>query len=77
MEIKQALSVLKQGLDIALSSGAFKKTEDVALLHEALVVTQNEIEACDKLREYNRLERESQEGVIYEPIKEAIKKASK
>lgn len=36
MEVKQALSIVNQGIEIALGSGAFKKTRDVALLSEAI-----------------------------------------
>lgn len=36
MELKQAVTILKQGLDIATGSGAFKNTQDVAILNVAL-----------------------------------------
>jgi hypothetical protein len=38
MEIKQAIEVLKQAINIALGAGAFKATQDVAVIHTALEV---------------------------------------
>ena len=34
-EVQQALQIITQGLDIAVSAGAFKKTADVATLHSS------------------------------------------
>ncbi len=34
-EVQQALQIITQGLNIAVSAGAFKKTEDVAILHSS------------------------------------------
>ena len=49
MKIKEAVNILKQGLDIALSNGAFKKTEDVALLYNSLVEVQQYVERTEAL----------------------------
>jgi len=36
MELKQAIEVVKQAINIALGAGAFKATQDVAVIHAAL-----------------------------------------
>ena len=38
MELKQAVEVLNQAIQIALGAGAFKNTKDVAIIHQALEV---------------------------------------
>jgi 20S proteasome alpha/beta subunit len=36
MELKQAIEVVKQAINIALGAGAFKATQDVAVINTAL-----------------------------------------
>ena len=38
MSEEQAVQVLKQGVDVALSAGAFKSTQDVVIIARALEV---------------------------------------
>lgn len=38
MDEKQALDVLNQGMNVALSAGAFKNTRDVSIISQALEV---------------------------------------
>lgn len=34
---EQALSVIKQAIDLALASGVYKNTQDVVLIHNSLI----------------------------------------
>lgn len=36
MELKQAIEVVSQAINIALGNGGFKATQDVAVIHTAL-----------------------------------------
>ncbi len=40
MGIVESISILKQGIDISLKAGAYQRSEDVALLHTAIVNVQ-------------------------------------
>ena len=48
MESKQAVEVVKQAINIAVGSGAFKNTADVATIHQALGVVEGVIPVDDK-----------------------------
>jgi cation transport ATPase len=44
---EQALKVVKQGIEMALSAGVFKSTQDVALLHNSLLELQKFVESSN------------------------------
>ena len=49
MELKQSIEVVKQAINIALGAGAFKATQDVAVIHAALeTITKWELEQRSK-----------------------------
>jgi len=49
MELKQAIEVVKQAINIALGAGAFKATQDVAVINTALeTITKWELEQHSK-----------------------------
>ena len=60
METKQAMEIIRQGINIALGAGAFKSTQDVAIIHTAFETI-------------NRLEEASRTEVVSEPIKKKDK----
>lgn len=43
MELKQAVEVVGQAINLAVGSGAFKSTQDVAVIHQALGVIAQEV----------------------------------
>lgn len=68
-EVQQALQIVNQGLDIAVSAGSFKKTSDVAALHSSILLINNFLIEIEK----NNKGKSEQE----KPVEENSKTSSK
>ena len=51
MDIKQALDVVNQGINVAVGAGAFKNARDVAVLAQSIEVLANYFQAQDGAKE--------------------------
>lgn len=60
---EQALNIVKQAIDLALAEGVYKNTQDVVLIHNALINLKELVDSDKKAKEYNSLQAET-------PIKE-------
>ena len=50
MEVdNRSLNILKQGIDVAIAAGTFKKSEDVVTLHNALISVQDIFKSYEEL----------------------------
>ena len=61
---EQALSIVKQAVDLALAAGVYKSTQDVVLIHNALTNLKELVDSDKKAKEDNLLKCET-------PIKES------
>lgn len=55
---EQALSIVKQAVDLALAAGVYKSTQDVVLIHNALTNLKELVDSDKKAREYHNLLKE-------------------
>lgn len=51
MEVKQALGVLQQAINIAVGNGAYKSSVDMSVIYQALTVISTELEVKDIAKE--------------------------
>lgn len=47
MEIKQALSIVAQAIDVAVANGSFKSADDVAVVSAAKKTVEKYVEDCE------------------------------